>query len=84
MRSSGSLAGCNQQRCWEALRDGRLKVGEMEYQTTINQTRSHMAGEKGCSGSCRPQAGALERKIVQKRMEVLVEEDWIWWRAERN
>jgi hypothetical protein len=50
--------------CWEALRDGRLKVGEMEYHTTMNQTRSHMAGEEGCSGSCRPQAGALERKEI--------------------
>ncbi len=70
--------------CWEALRDGRLKVGEMEYHTTINRTRSHMAGEEGCSGSCRPQAGALERKIVQTRMEVLVEEDWIWWSAEKK
>ncbi len=43
-----------------------------------------MAGEEGCSGSCRPQAGALERKIVQTRMEVSVEEDCIWWSAERN
>jgi hypothetical protein len=27
---------------------------------------------------------ALERKIVQVLMEVLVEEDWIWWNAEKN
>jgi hypothetical protein len=54
----------------------------MEYPTTMNQTRSHMAGEEGCSGSCRPQARALERKKVQVRMEVLVEEDW--WNAEKN
>jgi hypothetical protein len=70
--------------CWKALRDGRLKVGEMEYHMTINQTRSHMAGEEGCSGSCRPPTKALERKIVQVLMEVLVEEDWIWWNAKKN
>ncbi len=69
---------------WEALESGRLKVGEMEYPITMNQTRSHMAGEEGCSRSCRPQARALERKIVQILMEVLVEEDWIWWNAEKN
>ncbi len=70
--------------CWEALRDGRLKVGEMEYPTTMNQTRSHVVGEGGCSGNCRPPVKALERKIVQVLMEVLVEEDWIWWNAEKN
>jgi hypothetical protein len=37
--------------CWEALRSGRLKVGEAEYPTTINQTRSHMAGVEGCTGN---------------------------------
>jgi hypothetical protein len=31
--------------CWEALRSGRLKVGEAEYPTTMNQTRSHMTGK---------------------------------------
>jgi hypothetical protein len=56
----------------------------MEYPTTMNQTRSHMAGKEGCSGSCKPPAIALERKIVQVLMEVLVEEDWIWWNAEKN
>ncbi len=50
----------------------------------MNQTRSHMAGEEGCSGNCKPPAIALERKIVQVLMEVLVEEDWIWWNAEKN
>ncbi len=70
--------------CWEDLTNGRLKVGEMEYPTTMNQTRSHIAGEEGCSGSCRPQTRALERKIVQVRMEVLLEEGWIWWNAEKN
>ncbi len=70
--------------CWEALKSGRLKIGETEYPTTINQTRSHMTGEERCSGSCRPPATALERKIVQLLMEVLVEEDWIWWNAEKN
>ncbi len=49
--------------CWEALKSGRLKVGEAEYPTTMNQTR---------------------RKIVQVLMEVLVEEDWIWWNEEKN
>ncbi len=44
--------------CWEALKNGRLNIGEMEYPTTMNQTRS--------------------------QMEVLVEEDWIWWNADKN
>jgi hypothetical protein len=70
--------------CWKASKSGMLEVGEMEYPATMNQTRSHMTGEGGCSGSCRPQARALERKIVQVLMEVLVEKDWIWWNAERN
>ncbi len=56
----------------------------MEYPVTMNWTRSHMAGEEGCPGNCRQQAWVLERKIVQMRMEVLVEEDWIWWNAEKN
>jgi hypothetical protein len=50
----------------------------------MNQTRSHMADEEGCSGSCKTPAIALERKIVQVLMEILVEEDWIWWNAEKN
>jgi hypothetical protein len=70
--------------CWEALRSGKLKVGEAEYPTTINQTRSHMASEEGCAGSCGTPVAALERKIVQVLMEVLVEEDWIWWNEEKN
>ncbi len=70
--------------CWEALKSGRLMIGEMEYPGMMNQTRSHMAGEERCSGSCKPPAIALERKIVQVLMEVLVEEDWIWWNAEKN
>ncbi len=59
-------------------------MGEAEYPTMMNQTRSHMVGEEGCSGSCKTPAIALERKIVQVLMEVLVEEDWIWWNAEKN
>ncbi len=43
-----------------------------------------MAGEEGCSGSCRQQVRALERKVVQVLMEVLVEEGWIWWNAEKG
>ena len=70
--------------CWEALKSGRLKVGEAEYPTTMNQTRSHMTGGDGCTGSCRAPVVPLERKIVQVLMEVLVEEDWIWWNAEKN
>jgi hypothetical protein len=70
--------------CWGALKSGRLRVGEAEYPTTMNQTRSHMAGEEGCSRSCKMPVIALERKIVQVLMEVLVEEDWIWWNAEKN
>jgi hypothetical protein len=57
--------------CWEALKNGRLKIGEMEYPVTMNQTRSHIAGEEGCQGGCREQVRALERKIVQVLMEVL-------------
>jgi hypothetical protein len=42
-------------------------------------------GRRGrISGSCKTPATALERKIVQVLMEVLVEEDWIWWNEERN
>jgi hypothetical protein len=70
--------------CWDALESGRLGIGEMKYPVTMKRTRSHMAGEEGCPGSCRQQAWALERKIVQIRMEVLVEEDWIWWNAEKS
>ncbi len=76
--------GVRSAACWEALKSGRLKIGEMEYPTTMNQTRSHMAGEEGCPGSCKLPAIALERKIVQVLMEVLVEEDWIWWNAKKN
>ncbi len=64
--------------CREALESGRLKIGDMEYPVTMNQTRSHMAGEEGCPEGCRQQVRALERKIDQVLMEVLVEEDWIW------
>jgi hypothetical protein len=70
--------------CWRALENGRLKIGEVEYPATMNQTMSHVTGEEGCFGSCRPPAIALERKMVQVLMEVLVEEDWIWWNAEKN
>ncbi len=76
--------GVQSAACWEALRNSRLKIGEMEYPVTMNQTRSHMAGEEGCPESCRQQIRALERKVVQVLMEVLVEEDWIWWNAERG
>ncbi len=62
--------------CWGALKSDRLKLGEADYPTTMNQTRSHMAGEEECSGSCKTPVIALERKIV--------EEDWIWWNAEKN
>jgi hypothetical protein len=70
--------------CWEALKNGRLKIGEMEYPVTMNQTRSHMAGEERCPEGCWQQVRALERKMVQVLMEVLVEEDWIWWKADNN
>ncbi len=43
-----------------------------------------MTGEEGCVGSRRPPVIYLERKIVQVLMGVLVEEDWIWWNAEKN
>ncbi len=70
--------------CWEALESGRLKVGEAEYPMTMNQTRSHMAVEEECAKGCMAPVVALERKIVQVLMEVLVEEDWIWWNGEKN
>ena len=70
--------------CWEALKNGRLKIGETEYPVTMNQTRSHMAGEERCPEGCWQQIRVLERKIVQVLMEVLVEEDWIWWNADKN
>jgi hypothetical protein len=47
---------------WEALKNGRLKIGEMEYPVTVNQTRSHMADEEGCPEGCRQQVRALEEK----------------------
>jgi hypothetical protein len=70
--------------CWEALQSGKLKVGEMEHPLTMNRTRSHMAGVEGCSGNCGLQARTLERKITQALMEVLVEEEWVWWNAEKG
>jgi hypothetical protein len=76
--------GIQSAACWKALESGRLEIGEVEYPVTVNQTRSHMASEEGCSGSCRQQVRVLERKIVQVLMEVLVEESWIWWNAEKD
>ncbi len=73
-----------QTACWKALESGKLKVGEIEYPAKMNQTRSHMANEEDCAGGCKTPAVALERKIVQVLMEVLVEEDWIWWNKEKN
>ncbi len=70
--------------CWEALGSGKLKVGELEYPVKMNQTRSHMANEEDCAEGCKKPVVALERKIVQVLMEVLVEEDWIWWNEEKN
>jgi len=70
--------------CWRALESGKLKVGEIEYPVKVNQTRSHMANEEYCAKGCNEPVTALERKIVQVLMEVLVEEDWIWWNKEKN
>ena len=70
--------------CWESLESGKLKVGEIEYPVKMNQTRSDMANEEDCARGCKTPAVALERNIVQVLMEVLVEEDWIWWNKERN
>jgi hypothetical protein len=80
----GQPCRIQQAACWKALESSKLEIGEMEYPVTMNQTRSHMAGEEGCSGSCRQQARVLERKITQVLMEVLVEKDWIWWNAEKG
>ncbi len=60
--------------CWEALEKGKLRIGKMEYPVVMNRTRSHMAGVKGCSGSCGRQTRTLERKISQVLMEVLVDQ----------
>ena len=76
--------GVQSTACWKALESGRLKVGEIEYPVKMNQTRSHMANEEDCARGCKTPAVALERKIVQVLMEVLVEEDWIWWNKEKN
>jgi hypothetical protein len=65
--------------CWEALESSKLKVGELEHPVVMNTTRSHMEGSEDCSGSCRPRAGILNRKITQVLMEVLIEKEWIWW-----
>jgi hypothetical protein len=70
--------------CWKALESGQLKVGEMEYPVKVNQTRSHMANEEFCDKGCNEPVTALERRIVQVLMEVLVEEGWIWWNKEKN
>jgi hypothetical protein len=70
--------------CWKALESGKLKVGEMEYPVKVNQTRSHMANEEYCDKGCNEPVTALERRIVQVLMEVLVEEDWIWWNKKKN
>ncbi len=43
-----------------------------------------MANEEGCAKGCKEPVPALERKIVQVLMEVLVEEDWIWWNKGKN
>ncbi len=56
----------------------------MEYPVKVNQTRSHMANEEYCAKGCKEPVTALERKIVQVLMEVLVEEDWIWWNKKKN
>jgi hypothetical protein len=66
------------------LESDRLEIGEIQYSVTVNQTRSHISGEEGCSRSCGQQARVLERKIVQVLMEVLVEEGWIWWNTEKG
>jgi hypothetical protein len=38
--------------CWEALKSGKLNVGELEHSVAMNRTRSHMAGMEDCSGNC--------------------------------
>jgi hypothetical protein len=43
-----------------------------------------MANEERCAGSCGTPVVALERKVVQVLMEILVEEDWIWWNEEKS
>jgi hypothetical protein len=70
--------------CWEALKSGKLKVGELEHPVTMNGTRSHMAGMEDCSGNCGSQARVLNRKITQVLMEVLIEKERIWWNEEKG
>ncbi len=43
-----------------------------------------MANKEYCAEGCKEPVVALERKIVQVLMEVLVEEDWIWWNKEKD
>jgi hypothetical protein len=43
-----------------------------------------MANEEDCAKGCGKPVAALERKIVQVLMEVLVEKDWVWWNEEKS
>ncbi len=68
----------------ESPRERQIKRREMEYPVKVNQTRSHMANEEFCDKGCSEPVTALERRVVQVLMEVLVEEDWIWWNKKKN
>ena len=59
--------------CWEALKNGRLKIGEMEYHVTMNQTRSHMAGENDAPKDAGSRSGPWKEKWFRYSWKS-------WWR----
>ncbi len=65
--------------CEEAARTWLLKVGKMEQTVVMNRTRSHMGGDEDCPQGCGHRIKALDRKVTQILMEVLIEKEWIWW-----
>jgi hypothetical protein len=50
----------------------------------MNATRSHMEGIEDCSGSFRPKAGILNRKVTQVFMEVRIKKEWFWWKETKG
>jgi hypothetical protein len=38
--------------CWEAVENGKLKIGELEHTVIMNATRSHLGGGEDCSRGC--------------------------------
>ncbi len=65
--------------CWEAVKSGKLKIGELEHSVIMNATRGHLGGGEDCSRGCGHQVELLDRKVTQVLMEILVKKEWIWW-----